>query len=95
MIAAQDQGDDIIVFTLDQQGLDALCCRDAEVLTELYAHTFRASTAQDTEVERQASARTQLTVLGELRRLQIPIVTTDTVGRPIDTAHLPFDERRA
>ncbi len=79
-----------LVFTQQQA---AVLRRDAEVLTELYAHTYRASIAQGTEIERQASARALLTVLGELRRLQIPVVTTDTLGRPIDTAHLPFEVR--
>jgi signal transduction histidine kinase len=79
-----------LVFTQQQA---AVLRRDAEVLTELYAHTFRATITRDTEVERQASARTQLTVLGELRRLQIPIVTTDTLGRPINMAFLPFEVR--
>ena len=79
-----------LVFTQQQA---AVLRRDAEVLTELYAHNFRASGAQGTEIERQASAQALLTVLGELRRLQIPVVTTDTLGRPIDTAHLPFEVR--
>lgn len=79
-----------LVFTQQQA---AVLRRDAEVLTELYAYNFRASGAQDDDVEQRASAQALLTVLGELRRLQIPVVTTDTLGRPIDTAHLPFEVR--
>lgn len=79
-----------LVFTQQQA---AVLRRDAEVLTELYAHTFRASGPQHSEIEQRASAQALLTVLGELRRLQIPLVTTDTLGRPVDFSFLPFEVR--
>jgi signal transduction histidine kinase len=79
-----------LVFT--QQQAEVLR-RDAEVLTELYAQTFPASVTDDSEFQIQATARAQLTVLTELRRLQIPVVTTDTLGNLVDQAYLPFEVR--
>ena len=79
-----------LVFTQQQA---AVLRRDAEVLTELYAQTFPASVTDDSEFQIQATARVQLTVLTELRRLRIPVVTTDTLGNPVDLAFLPFEVR--
>jgi signal transduction histidine kinase len=81
-----------LVFTQQQA---AVLRRDAEVLTELYAQTFPASVTDDSEFQVQATARVQLRVLGELRRLQIPVVMTDALGNPLfeNLAFLPFEVR--
>ncbi len=64
--------------------------RDAAVFGRLYALVIQAAGAQHSELERELTEAAQQTILGELGRLRIPVVITDTMGVPLSAAHLPF-----
>lgn len=73
-----------VVYT-EQMG-DALR-RDAEVFSRMYANAWQATTAED-------PARVDAAlfdILEESLRARIPIVLTDTAGRPTSAANLPFE----
>ncbi|MFW6010868.1 MAG: hypothetical protein ACOC9H_03005, partial [Gemmatimonadota bacterium] len=73
-----------VVYT-EQMG-DALR-RDAEVFSRMYGNAWQGTTAED-------PARVDAAlfdILEESRRTRIPIVLTDTAGRPTSAANLPFE----
>ncbi|MFV1987158.1 MAG: ATP-binding protein [Gemmatimonadota bacterium] len=75
-----------IIFTR-QQALDLQ--RDAGVFERVNAHMFALSTASDFETMDSLRAMVQGLMLGEMQRMRIPVVTTDTLGRLVSQAFLP------
>jgi len=75
-----------IIFTR-QQALDLQ--RDASVFERVNAHMFALSATNDFETMDSLSAVAQGLMMGEMQRMRIPVVTTDTLGRLVNQAFLP------
>ncbi len=77
-----------LVYT--QQMADVLR-RDAAVFSRFYALTFEAAAETDREDQERLTDEALFQVLGELERLRIPVVLTDSLGEPTSWAYLPFE----
>ncbi|MCG8468308.1 MAG: ATP-binding protein [Gemmatimonadetes bacterium] len=77
-----------LVFT--QQQADEMR-RDAEVIANLYALSVAASDARSLEERDEIWWDAAAELLGEISRLQIPVVITDTLGNPQNWSFLPDD----
>lgn len=81
----------LISFLVYTQQMAAVLRRDAVVFGRLYALTFQAAGAQNPEQEERLTGEMLFAVLGELERLRIPVILTDTAGVPQRAANLPFE----
>lgn len=61
--------------------------RDAEVISRVYANAFQGTATQD-PIRKQLALSA---IFDQSRRLTIPIVLTDSAGRPTSAANLPFE----
>ena len=77
-----------LVYT--QQMANALRM-DAAVFSRIYALTFQATSAPDPQEQQRLTDEVLFEVLGEVNRLEIPVIVTDLEGRPTSVANLPFD----
>jgi signal transduction histidine kinase len=83
----------LLSFLLYTRQMADVLRRDAAVFGRLYGLVIQAAGAQHSELERELTEAAQQTILGELGRLQIPVVITDTTGAPLSAARLPFAVR--
>lgn len=77
----------LISFVVYTEQMNDALRRDAEVFSRMYANAWQATTAED-------PARVDAAlfdILEESLRARIPIVLTDTAGRPTSAANLPFE----
>ncbi len=81
----------LISFLAYTQQMAGVLRRDAVVFGRLYALTFQAAGARNPEQEARLTGEMLFSVLGELDRLRIPAVLTDTAGVPQGTTNLPFE----
>jgi signal transduction histidine kinase len=77
-----------LVYT--QQMANALRM-DAAVFSRIYALTFQATSAPDPQEQQRLTDEVLFEVLGEVNRLEIPVIVTDLEGNPTSVANLPFD----
>lgn len=81
----------LISFLVYTQQMAGVLRRDAVVFGRLYALTFQAAGARNPEQEERLTGEMLFAVLGELDRLRIPAVLTDTAGVPQQATNLPFE----
>ncbi len=84
----------IVSFLVYTQQMANALRMDAAVFSRIYALTFQATGAQDPEEQQRLTDRVLFEVLGEMNRLEIPVVVTDADGNPTSVANLPFDADR-
>lgn len=84
----------IVSFLVYTQQMANALRMDAAVFSRIYALTFQATGAQDPEEQQRLTDRVLFEVLGEMNRLEIPVVVTDAAGNPTSAANLPFDADR-
>ena len=84
----------IVSFLVYTQQMANALRMDAAVFGRIYALTFQATGAQDPEEQQRLTDRVLFEVLGEMNRLEIPVVVTDADGNPTSVANLPFDADR-
>jgi hypothetical protein len=80
----------IVSFLVYTQQMANALRMDAAVFSRIYALTFQATGAQDPEEQQRLTDRVLFEVLGEMNRLEIPVVVTDADGNPTSVANLPF-----
>lgn len=76
----------LISFLVYTQQMAAALRRDAAAFSRIYARVFQATTSSEGLTDEAV-----FHVLGEISRLQIPVVLTNTSGTPTSVANLPFD----
>lgn len=81
----------LLSFLVYTQQMAEVLRRDAAVFSRFYALTFQASAEADRVDAARLTDEALFNVLGELQRLRIPVVLTDTAGRPTSWAYLPFE----
>jgi signal transduction histidine kinase len=84
----------IVSFLIYTQQMANALRMDAAVFGRIYALTFQATGAQDPEEQQRLTDRVLFEVLGEMNRLEIPVVITDLEGNPTSVANLPFEADR-
>ena len=75
-----------IVFTRQQAGF---LLRDARVFQQFNSLMYAVSATSEQARQDSLMGLAQGQMMGELRRMRIPVVTTDTLGNLIDWVHLP------
>lgn len=81
----------IVSFLVYTQQMARAIRMDATVFSRIYALTFQATSAPDTQEQQRLTDEILFEVLGEVDRLAIPVVVTDLEGTPSSVANLPFD----
>ncbi|MCZ6477896.1 MAG: HAMP domain-containing sensor histidine kinase [Gemmatimonadetes bacterium] len=81
----------IVSFLVYTQQMASAIRMDATVFSRIYALTFQATSAPDTQEQQRLTDEILFEVLGEVDRLAIPVVVTDLEGTPSSVANLPFD----
>lgn len=81
----------LISFLVYTQQMAEVLRRDAAVFGRFYALTFQAAAATERAEQERLTDEALFQVLGELQRLRIPVVLTDSAGEPTSWAYLPFD----
>ena len=84
----------IVSFLVYTQQMANALRKDAAVFGRIYALTFQATGADDPVEQQELTDRVLFEVLGEMNRLEIPVVVTDLEGTPTSVANLPFDADR-
>ena len=84
----------IVSFLVYTQQMANALRTDAAVFSRIYALTFQATGLEDPLEQQQLTDRVLFEVLGEMNRLEIPVVITDLEGNPTSVANLPFEANR-